>query len=293
MDKNTIVSLNNPKVRVSKQKSHTPSTIQADTLFTFTPKLEFLIPYIKTKMISPRYCVEDISYLKIPKLKKIAFPMKCFCDINMHRLGVHLDWYGYYGLAFSKEWGMSRGIQPIQYINQNSELRNDFTTAFSAALSAPMTRKGSAQEKMKSFLLHELMYYKPYDGKMENRNTGKTEVKCFTDECEWRFVPNVTPAGFEQAFHGKMIVNAGVLEEISNSMAGIPEISLQFEYDDLKYIIVKTRADFEKLVKEISDFDDSVQHELIAKILIWDVAGRDFKCLLILIGYLMVNPKLN
>ena len=66
------------------------------------------------------------------------------------------------------------------------------------------------------------------------------------------------------------------IEEISNSMAGIPEISLQFEYDDLKYIIVKTRADFEKLVKEISDFDDSVQHELIAKILIWDVAGRDF-----------------
>ena len=28
------------------------------------------------------------------------------------------------------------------------------------------------------------------------------------------------------------------IEEISNSMAGIPEISLQFEYDDLKYIIV-------------------------------------------------------
>ena len=64
-------------------------------------------------MISPRYCVEDISYLKIPKLKRIAFPMKCFCDINMHRLDVHLGWYGYYGLAFSKEWGMSRGIQPI------------------------------------------------------------------------------------------------------------------------------------------------------------------------------------
>jgi len=276
MDKNPVVSLDNPKVRESKQKNHTPSTIQADTLFTFTPKLDFLIPYIKTRMISPRYCVEDISYLKIRKLKKMAFPMKCFCDINMHRLGVHLDWYGYYGLAFSKEWGMNRGIQPIQYLNPNSALRVDFTTAFSAALTTPIARKGSAQEKMKSFLLHELMYYKPYDGKMENRNTGKTENKCFTDECEWRFVSDVTVAGFEQALHGDMIVNAGVLEEISNSMAGIPEISLQFDYDDLKYIIVKTRADFEKLVFELSDLDDPVQHELISKVLVWDVSGRDF-----------------
>lgn len=276
MDNKPIISLNNPKVNMSKPKNHTPSTIQADTLFTFTKKLEFLIPYIKSKMISPRYCIEDISYLKIPKLKKIAFPMKCFCDINMHRLDVHLDWYGYYGLAFSKEWGMSRGIQPVQYINQKSALRSDFTKAFSAALNTSQARKGSAQEKMKSFLLHELMYYKPYDGKMQNRNTGKTQIKCFTDECEWRYIPDVTPAGFEQALHGEMILNAGVLEEISNSMAGISEISLQFDYDDLKYIIVKTRADFEKLISEISDLEDSVQHELISKILVWDISGRDF-----------------
>ena len=276
MDNKTIISLAKPKVREAKQKNHTPSTIQADTLFTFTKKLDFLIPYIKKKMISPRYCVEDISYLKIPKLKKIAFPMKCFCDINMHRLDVHLGWYGFYGLAFSKEWGMNRGIQPIQYINSNSELRKDFTKAFSAALSSPATKRGSAQEKMQNFLLHELMYYKPYEGKMENRNTGKTEIKCFTDECEWRFVPDVTLAGFEPAFHGQTILNAGVLEEISNSMSGIAEISLQFDYDDLKYIIVKTREDFEKLVQEISDFDDAVQHELISKVIVWDISWRDF-----------------
>ena len=203
MDNKLIVSLNKPQIRVSKPKQHTPSTIQADTLFTFTPKLEFLIPYIKTKMISPRYCVEDISYLKIPKLKKIAFPMKCFCDINMHRLNVHLDWYGYYGLAFSKEWGMSRGIQPIQYINQNSELRNDFTAAFSAALTAPMTRKGSAQEKMKSFLLHELMYYKPYDGKMENRNTGKQKLNVLPMNASGALFLMLLPLGLNKLFMEK------------------------------------------------------------------------------------------
>ena len=57
-------------------------------------------------MLSPRYCEEDIRYLKISNLKRMAYPMKCFCDINIHKLTEHLDWYGYYGLAFSKEWGM-------------------------------------------------------------------------------------------------------------------------------------------------------------------------------------------
>ena len=192
MDNQSIITLNMPTVRVAKSQNHTPSIIQADTLFTFTPKLEFLVPYIKTQIISPRYCVEDISYLKIPNLKKIAFPMKCFCDINLHRLDVHLEWYGYYGLAFSKQWGMNRGIQPVQYINPNSELRKDFTRAFSAALSAPISKKSSATEEMKSYLLHEMMYYKPYEGKMENRNTGKKTTQCFTDECEWRYNPDVT-----------------------------------------------------------------------------------------------------
>lgn len=72
---------------------HTPSTIQADTLFTFASQLEYLIAEIKRKMLSPRYCEEDVRYLKIRNLKKIAYPMKCFCDINMHRLDVHLEWY--------------------------------------------------------------------------------------------------------------------------------------------------------------------------------------------------------
>ena len=173
----------------TKKSKHTPSRIQADTLFTFTTELDHIIPTIKERIISPRYCEEDIRYMKIPKLKKIAYPMKCFCDINLHRLEEHLEWYGYYGLAFEKEWGMAHKIQPIQYINIESDLRKDFTEAFSAALKVDTKKESRTQLKMKSFLLHEMMYYKPYEGKFKNRNTGKIVKKCFTDECEWRFMP--------------------------------------------------------------------------------------------------------
>ena len=58
--------------------SHTPSRIQADTLFTFTSELEFLIPYIENPCLYPRYCDEDIGYLNIDKLKRFPFQLSVF-----------------------------------------------------------------------------------------------------------------------------------------------------------------------------------------------------------------------
>lgn len=262
----------------AKTKIHIPSRVQADTLFTFTSHVDYLITSIKDGMISPRYCAEDLSYLKIRGIKKMAFPMKCFCDINLHKLEDHLVWYGYYGLAFSKEWGMENKIQPIQYINPDSELRKDFASAFSAALKVDTSKQSAAQQKMKSFLLHQLMYYKPYSGMFENRNTKKRLKKCFTDECEWRFIPDVTVAGFQQVYYDQNIINAGVLNDMSNAMSGIADISLPFEYSDIKYIIVKNSSDFAKLTAAITELglDDIAEHELISKIIVWENSKGDF-----------------
>ena len=272
------VSLGKATQTNAKSKQHVPSTVQADTLFTFTSHVDYLITTIRNGMISPRYCAENLGYLKIKGIKKMAFPMNCFCDINMHKLDDHLSWYGYYGLAFSKEWGMSKKIQPIQYINPDSELRKDFATAFSAALKAEPTKKTSAQSKMKSFLLHQLMYYKPYSGMFENRNTKKRCRKCFTDECEWRFIPDVSIAGFQPVYYDQKIINAGGLVDMSNAMSGVPEISLKFEYSDVKYIIVKDNSDFVKLTTAITELgmDDISEHELISKVLVWENSKGDF-----------------
>lgn len=278
MDNKRIVSVGKASAKSEKTSKHIPSKIQADTLFTFTTELDHIVAYIKNKMVPPRYCEEDIRYLKIPHLKKIAYPMKCFCDINLHRIEEHLQWYGYYGLAFTKYWGMQRQIQPIQYINPNSELRKDFTTAFSAALKSDVRKESKIQFKMKSFLLHEMMYYKPYEGKMKNRNTGKIEKKCFTDECEWRFIPDVTRAGFEQVYFDENILNAGGLNDLSNAMSGLQEISLNIDYADLKYIIVKTLSDFDILAEQIMTWglDKSGEYQLLSKVIIWDNSKGDF-----------------
>ena len=59
-----IIEMGSATANEVEASSHTPSRIQADTLFTFTSELEFLIPYIENACLYPRYCDEDIEYLR-------------------------------------------------------------------------------------------------------------------------------------------------------------------------------------------------------------------------------------
>lgn len=271
------INLENATANKVSRKEHIPSTIQADSLFTFTTKLEYLITMIKNKRISARYCEEDLSYLNIPNLKKIAFPMKCFCDINMHRLEIHLKFYGYYGLAFEKSWGMQKGIQPIQYVNPNSFLKKDFVESFSVAMNLDIQDENSPQAKMQNFLLHELLYYKPYAGTIKNRITGEIQTKCFTDECEWRFIPNVTKAGFHQVLRDEEIINSGSLKLLSDSLEKVVNSALAFNYEDLKYIIIEKSDDYKILCNMIKSMDilEDEKFLLISKVIIWECSRGD------------------
>lgn len=275
----TEVRLDNvDSIEKETQQKHIPSKVQADTLFTFTDKLEWIKNPLCSKMLSPRYCKEDIRYLGIEGLELIALPMRCFCDINLHRLGDHLEWYGYYGLAFSKDWGMKKKIQPIQYINPESDLCKDFSTAFFAAMNDDNKDQSDAQKKLQNYILHQIMYYKPYSGLFTNRRTGVSSEKCYTDECEWRFVPDVSVEEYPQVIFDEGILNAGSMVNISNAMDGLASISLTFEYSDIKYIIVNTVSDFREISDVISKFDiePSEKFDLISKVIVWENSKGDF-----------------
>ena len=73
-------------------------------------------------------------------------------------------------------------------------------------------------------------------------------------------------------------MNAGIMNDISNSLTNVPGISLKFDYTDLKYIIIKTTDDFIKLVSVIDNLNITVntRNELISKIIIWDKSKEDF-----------------
>lgn len=257
----------------TKHRSHIPPTQTADTLFNFMSERKFLETIIENKKISARYCKEDLRYLKI-KFKEIAFPMKCFCDINMHKMGEHLKFYGFYGIAFSKAWGMRKGIQPLQYINPDSILCNNFRLAFNNALRI----NDKSSEKLRDYLAIQLMFLKPYSGKFKNRVTKRNQRKCFTDECEWRFVADVSKLKMEEIITSSSKMQDGVLSMLSNALEGQTCASLDFEYEDIKYIILKDVDDYENFLnfitklKKVSDAD---KYLLVSKIIIWSEIEGD------------------
>lgn len=264
----------NIKPKVLKTEFVKPKQ-SADTIFNFMTDFIYLQKALENKMLSPRYCKENIRYLKINGLKEIAFPMKCFCDINIHRLAEHISWYGGYALGFSKSYGREKGIQPITYVNDNSMLAKDFRVAFNAALKDDGMERKKNIEKMKNFLLHQLMYVKPVEGLTYNHSKEKNMKKCLTDEQEWRFVPSVdmlNRINMKQAIVDESELDKSVLILESNALDGVEECSLLFDYADIKYIMIMDEQELSQLYNVIEklNINDEEKNNLCSKIIVWN-----------------------
>ena len=111
--------------------------LSANTLFHFMPKARFLYKALEVRALFPRYCRENITYLNLQvnyhTLTEVAYPEKCFCDIPLHEVCDHIKKYGAFGIGFRKSWGIDKGLQPIQYVNENSNLIKDFQKVFRKA----------------------------------------------------------------------------------------------------------------------------------------------------------------
>lgn len=244
----------------------------ADTLFTFMKELSWLLEIIQKHMLTARYCVEDIKYLNLKAFEKIAIPMKCFCDINLHKLQPHLEYYGEYGIAFSKSWGISKLIQPVQYIVENSDLANSFTEAFKESIN------NDDENLAKSYLPMHLMYLKPVSGTIKNRCTEEEDIKYFTDESEWRYVPDVSKLKLKQIIVDQNAIKIEKYNTYNDAIMWNKNASLKFDYKDIRYIIIKNKSDFDIIVNVIDKLKISKQlrYSLISKIIIWEESRRDF-----------------
>ena len=260
-----------------KKNIHKKPTQSADALFNFMKEYEHLEDVLRRKMLSPRYCKEDVSYLRIEGVDEIAFPMRCFCDINFHKLSEHIFWYGKYAIAFSKEYGINNGVQPITYVNPDSELADDFRIAFGQALK----NKNHTEEVttyLKNYIVHQLMYMKPIQGDTWNHLVEEYQPKCLMDESEWRFVPDVTMYNMKQAITDKSELDKSVLIFQSNALNGREECSLRFSYDEVKYIIIAELAEIDRLEKLFDELnlERSESNRLMSKVIVWDEWKGDF-----------------
>jgi hypothetical protein len=278
--KETVVLLPHTP-ETNEQSNYIPPKQSANVLFKFMQELDYLKAIIKDKAIMPRYYEEKIDYLGIEGLDKVAFPMSCFCDIHLNKLVPHMKNYGRYGIGLSKEWGIRKGIQPIHYINKNSTLRRDFGRVFNNSMKTEQANEREKYKEYNNYLLSDLLFMKPIEGKMMINNKGEYAHRNFHDEKEWRFVPEFENVDTELPLvipqnqmnhHSYMLHSNGIYQQ--------PQLWLKFELDVIKYIIVASNNDrrelLEFIIKNRIVEDEYERYGLFSKILVFNELREDW-----------------
>ena len=193
-----------------------------------------------------------------------------------------MNCYGSFGIALPKEWCMQKGFQAVQYLNHEGALASDTKTAIRTAM-ATLNRESSTkpEEVLTNYLLHQLMYLKPYQGRTRFRVDGRTHDKCFADECEWRYIPDLSATDLPAAVVNQWQIDNYLLS-YSAALIKCEKTLVEYEYNDLKYVMVDNADSFSFLLKEVENWRDEEQintremNVLLSKVVVWDEIKGDF-----------------
>ena len=301
-------------IEVTKRPLPISYAQSANALFNFMDQPEYLRMTLERKALIPRYNVENIAYLNLEvngdKYDDLEILQTCFCDIPLSKLfkngyvnGIgemfdklsdndkkranskttHPDFYGRYAIAFSKEWGSKEGLQPVHYINKKSQIIKRIKDELIDLYSIENLPRGLAEG-----FLNRLAYMKPVFGEMQKYYTDENGVKKiitfnknFHDEQEWRYVPDADVAtkynienihANPQAIAERETWNDKIRDE------HYKELWLDFEYSDIRYLIVPDEEGRKDLINIISSLpkssfggdDDQERKILISKMIVLD-----------------------
>lgn len=178
--------------------------------------------------------------------KAFYVPMVSFCDIPLSEIKDHIGKYGCYGIGLTKEWAARNGLNPVLYIQPESRVAADYRNSakYFTAQSIAAEKGGSLPDEQRDAvfaLAGILAFIKNYEGPLVRKSEVRESYR-FSDEREWRYVPQQVPlpAVPEAAYQSE--AKESTREQVSS-------LRLEFEPNDIKYIIIK---------------DDSEIHEFIA-----------------------------
>lgn len=248
----------------------------ANALFNFMKELKYLKIILNNSAIIPRYFEENINYLGLD-IGKISIPVTCFCDINLQRILPHAVKYGSYGIAFHKEWCIEKGIQPVHYVNENSNMIEDFRTAFSSASNCD--NNNIEIGNLENYLFSHLLFMKPICGDM-TRNKEESHLN-FHDEREWRYVPKISELSTDLSPILVYDKNNDATRKLYNdALIELKQTWLTFSILDVKYIIVKNAGDRENIINyiinEISNYTSQQKLLLISKLIVLEEISEDW-----------------
>lgn len=213
--------------------------ISTNSIIHYTSSFKALTLILK-EGFKIKYCLE---YLEVDdENSTAAHPMISFCDIPLSDSKQHFAAYGKYGIGLSKSWAISKGINPVIYIDKNS--------LFARCIKEFIVerRKGDTNltSKQKNEILRIKSYAKNYSGPLKRKSVNSSEYR-FYDEREWRLVP-----GKDIISDAKFSVDGNNYKKDKEKYnAKISNCRIAFAPTDISYIIVKDTKEIPQMTNFI------------------------------------------
>ena len=197
---------------------------------------------LKSKRLRYSYSLERI----IPefRLKSVAFPMISVSDYPFSEIGNNKWAYGNYCIGFKQSWGVKAGFSPVTYCSYGSRgLQMLNLLLHDAVINDIHSRFGVVM-----YLFAQMKFVQaPLVTKHKKFKNYR-----FYDEREWRVVPFINET--ENAELWPFYDEKGYKEfKKNNNNSSLLDIGVDFQYDDIHYIIVEKESDVQNTKDIVGD----------------------------------------
>jgi hypothetical protein len=217
--------------------------LSSNTLIHFTENKENLMGILSDNF-KLFYCKETI--ILDEKENTFLVPMVSFCDIPLSEVKDHISKYGNYGIGLTKDWGKRNGLNPVLYVAQKSMVSKNIRKVINHhAKNITGIDLNEANEEIKS-ALDIIRYMKNYEGTLKRENELRENYR-FSDEREWRFVPDFSPD------YEMLIPMKDSQLKRDNANFSISNIRLEFEPNDIRYIIINEDSEIPEFIRHLRD----------------------------------------
>lgn len=213
--------------------------LSASSVFHFTKQKESLKGILEANF-RPKYCLETVRCGEFDF--KLFIPMVSFCDIPLSEVKTHIANYGQYGIGLSKEWAKKKGLNPVLYVEAESNVAKSLETALSEITSERL-EDDSLSLDLKMSIYDIFRYIKEYQGDLTRKNQPVKANYRFSDEREWRFVPTANDCPYSLFIEGSHSES-----EINIGKVFVAKLHLDFEPNDIKYIIIENDSEIAEFI---------------------------------------------
>lgn len=217
--------------------------LSSNSIIHFTNSKENLKSILKENF-RIYYCYETIE-INSDFDFNVAIPMVSFCDIPLSQIKQHITKYGAYGIGLTKQWASTQKLNPVLYVEPNSNLTQSYLTVLQHMLGEKRMDELNEQDKA---LVDIVRYMKNYEGKLV-RGGNVEEHYRYSDEREWRYVMDIKEK--VEFIIGKDYYSTEEQKTTANNSLNTHR--LEFTPNDIKYIIIQQDAEIGEFLEVLRE----------------------------------------